>query len=113
MIAADLLRRLRNDLPMPVTIAALGRAGPPAKISEGYFRFVCPGCGEMLATVNPRNTSRENKRPAPAGSLTGWTACWPEFIVVVVDIVPLGANDSIFPNDTSLTRAAPPSAGSG
>ena len=55
MITAELLRRLRNDLPMPVTIAALGRAGPPSKISEGYFRFLCPGCGEMLATVNPRN----------------------------------------------------------
>jgi DNA primase len=55
MISADLLRRLRNDLPMPVTIAALGRQGPPAKMSEGYFRFLCPGCGEMRATVNPRN----------------------------------------------------------
>ena len=55
MIAADLLRRLRNDLPMPVTIAALGREGPPCKISEGYFRFVCPRCGELRATVNPRN----------------------------------------------------------
>src|SRR6516162_6695944 len=55
MIAPDLLRRLRNDLPMPVTIAALGREGPPAKMSEGYFRFVCPHCGEMRATVNPRN----------------------------------------------------------
>src|SRR5271166_2256841 len=55
MIAVDLLRRLRNDLPMPVTIAALGREGPPAKMSEGYFRFLCPHCGEMRATVNPRN----------------------------------------------------------
>jgi hypothetical protein len=55
MISADLLRRIRNDLPMPVTIAALGREGPPAKISEGYFRFICPRCGEMRATVNPRN----------------------------------------------------------
>src|SRR5271156_6232178 len=55
MITAELLRRLRNDLPMPVTIAALGRTGPPSKMSEGYFRFLCPGCGEMLATVNPRN----------------------------------------------------------
>jgi len=55
MIDAELLRRLRNDLPMPVTIAALGREGPPGKMSEGYFRFVCPGCGEMRATVNPRN----------------------------------------------------------
>ena len=55
MIAKDLLRRLRNDLPMPVTIAALGRDGPPSKMSEGYFRFLCPRCGEMRATVNPRN----------------------------------------------------------
>jgi hypothetical protein len=55
MLSADLLRRLRNDLPMPVTIAALGREGPPHKISAGYYRFVCPHCGEMRATVNPRN----------------------------------------------------------
>ena len=55
MIAPDLLRRIRNDLPMPVTIAALGREGPPSKMSEGYFRFLCPHCGEMRATVNPRN----------------------------------------------------------
>ena len=40
---------------MPVTIAALGRDGPPSKRSEGYFRFVCTHCGEMQATVNPRN----------------------------------------------------------
>ena len=55
MITADLLRRLRNDLPMHVTIGLLGREGPPAKKSEGYFRFVCPNCGEQRATVNPRN----------------------------------------------------------
>ena len=55
MISKELLRRLRNDLPMPVTIACLGRAGPPSKMSEGYFRFLCPRCGEMRATVNPGN----------------------------------------------------------
>jgi len=55
MIDPDLLRRIRNDLPMPVTIAALGRDGPPSKMSEGYYRFLCPNCGEMQATVNPRN----------------------------------------------------------
>ena len=55
MIDAELLRRIRNDLPMPVTITALGRQGPPSKWSDGYFRFLCPGCGEMRATVNPRN----------------------------------------------------------
>ena len=55
MISAELLRKIRNDLPMPVAIAALGREAPPSKMSEGYFRFVCPHCGEMRATVNPRN----------------------------------------------------------
>ena len=24
-------------------------------MSEGYFRFLCPHCGEMRATVNPKN----------------------------------------------------------
>ena len=55
MITRELLRHLRNDLPMPVTIAALGTDGPPAKRSEGRYRFLCPHCQEMLATVNPRN----------------------------------------------------------
>jgi DNA primase len=55
MISKELLRQIRNDLPMPVTIATLGREGPPSKMSEGYFRFLCPRCGEMRATVNPRN----------------------------------------------------------
>lgn len=55
MIDADLLRQIRNDLPMPVTIAALGGDGPPSKISEGYYRFLCPHCGDLRATVNPRN----------------------------------------------------------
>jgi hypothetical protein len=55
MVRAELLRRIRNDLPMPVTIAALGRAGPPSKIRDGRFCFLCPYCGEMLAYINPRN----------------------------------------------------------
>jgi DNA primase len=55
MTSPDRLRRLRNDLPMPVTIAALGPDGPPSKRSDGVFRFVCPHCGELQATVNPRN----------------------------------------------------------
>jgi hypothetical protein len=54
MIDPDLLRRIRNDLPMQVTIAALGNVAPPCKQIEGYFRFLCPHCGELNATVNPR-----------------------------------------------------------
>ena len=55
MITKDLLRRIRNDLPMPVTIAALGDDGPPSKRAEGFYRFLCPRCNDMRATVNPRN----------------------------------------------------------
>jgi len=55
MFPADLLRRLRNELPMRVTIAALGRDGPPSKMRDGRFVFLCPSCGEMLVAVNPRN----------------------------------------------------------
>jgi hypothetical protein len=28
---------------------------PITKQSDGYFRFQCPACGELRATVNPRN----------------------------------------------------------
>jgi len=55
MFPADLLRRLRNELPMRATIAALGRNGPPSKMRDGRFFFLCPACGEMLVAVNPRN----------------------------------------------------------
>jgi len=55
MISADLLRRLRNDLPMSVTISALGRDGPPSKMRDGRFVFLCPHCNEMLVAVNLRN----------------------------------------------------------
>ena len=55
MITDQLLRSIRNDLPMKVTILSLGRQAPPSKEFAGYFRFLCPGCGELRATVNPRN----------------------------------------------------------
>lgn len=55
MIPAELLRRIRNDLPMAVTIAALGREGPSSKLRDGRFNFLCPHCGKKLAYVNPNN----------------------------------------------------------
>ena len=48
MITRDLLRAIRNDLPMKLTIVRLGRHGPIAKQSDGYFRFQCPRCSELL-----------------------------------------------------------------
>ena len=55
MITRELLRAIRNDLPMKVAILRLGRHGPISKEIEGYFRFLCPACQELRATVNPRN----------------------------------------------------------
>ena len=55
MFPTDLLRRLRNELPMWAVIAALDRDGPPSKVRDGRFVFLCPSCGEMLVAVNPRN----------------------------------------------------------
>ena len=55
MITKDLLRAIRNDLPMKLTIVRLGCRGPIAKHSDGYFRFQCPRCSELRATVNLRN----------------------------------------------------------
>ena len=55
MITRELLWAIRNDLPMRLTIVRLGRFGPIAKQSDGYFRFECPSCSELRATVNPSN----------------------------------------------------------
>jgi DNA primase len=55
MITRDLLRAIRNDLPMKLTIVRLREHGPITKQVDGYFRFQCPSCGELRATVNPKN----------------------------------------------------------
>lgn len=54
MITKELLRSIRNDLPMKLTVTRLGRHGPRSKEFEGYFRFQCPHCDELRATVNPK-----------------------------------------------------------
>jgi DNA primase len=55
MITKELLYAIRNELPMRLTITRLGRFGPIAKHSDGYYRFQCPKCSELRATVNPIN----------------------------------------------------------
>ncbi|TWT55952.1 hypothetical protein [Allorhodopirellula solitaria] len=55
MITRELLRAIRNDLPMKLTVTRLGQHGPISKQSDGYFRFQCPHCKELRATVNPKN----------------------------------------------------------
>src|SRR5690606_16563075 len=53
MIPPDLLRRIRNDLPMHATLRLLGNERPPSKFIEGHFRFLCPHYGELNAPGNP------------------------------------------------------------
>lgn len=55
MITREFLREIRNELPMKLTIYRLAQHGPIARHSDGYFRFQCPHCGELRATVNPKN----------------------------------------------------------
>ncbi len=40
---------------MKLAVTRLGCHGPVSKEFEGYFRFQCPHCGELRATVNPKN----------------------------------------------------------
>lgn len=47
-----LLRKLRNDIPVQLLIANILKQ--PNKISEGYFRFLCPVCSEFTTAVNPK-----------------------------------------------------------
>ena len=55
MITQELLRAIRNELPMKLTIVRLRQHGPITKQVDGYFRFQCPLCGELRAPVNPKN----------------------------------------------------------
>ena len=56
-IADDLLRRLRNDIPIDWLIEY--RLDLPWKRHEGIFRFLCPLCGEFhTATSRQSNLAR-------------------------------------------------------
>jgi len=46
------LRRLRNDIPIATVIGDILQM--PSKISEGYFRFLCPKCNEFNTATNPK-----------------------------------------------------------
>ncbi|MBI4606032.1 MAG: hypothetical protein HY721_29045 [Planctomycetes bacterium] len=46
------LRALRNEVPVAHLIAEI--LDVPSKISESYFRFLCPLCHEFNTATNPR-----------------------------------------------------------
>ena len=47
-----MLRRLRNEIPITLVIAEFLKL--PTKVSEGYFRFLCPLCTEFITATNPK-----------------------------------------------------------
>lgn len=51
-ISKDLLRNLRNDIPIKEVISNVLKI--PNKVSEGYFRFLCPICNEFHTAINKR-----------------------------------------------------------
>ena len=46
------LRRLRNEIPISDLIRL--HLELPAKIQEGYLRFLCPLCNDFYTATNPR-----------------------------------------------------------
>mgnify|MGYP002636722515 CR=1 FL=1 len=48
----ETLRKLRNEIPIPILIADI--LGLPCKTAEGYFRFLCPRCNEFHTATNPK-----------------------------------------------------------
>ncbi len=46
------LYKLRNSIPINVLIEK--ELAIPSKISEGFFRFLCPLCNEFQTAVNPK-----------------------------------------------------------
>ena len=52
MLSKKLLRKLRNDIPIAQLISTI--LDIPTKISEGYFKFLCPICNEFNTATNPK-----------------------------------------------------------
>jgi len=46
------LKSLRNHIPISRLISDFLRV--PCKLSEGYFRFLCPLCSEFNTATNPK-----------------------------------------------------------
>jgi DNA primase len=52
MYSKKMLRQLRNEIPIATLIGDILKM--PSKISEGYFRFLCPVCKEFNTATNPK-----------------------------------------------------------
>ena len=54
-VIKESLKLLPEKEYLVASIARLRQHGPVSKQCDGYFRFQCPTCGELRATVNPKN----------------------------------------------------------
>ena len=52
LLSKQVLHALRNHIPVDVVIKDF--LNMPCKMSEGYFRFLCPICSEFVTAVNPK-----------------------------------------------------------
>jgi len=52
MYSKEFLRMLRNKIPIAILIADL--LNMESKMSEGYFRFLCPICSEFNTATNQK-----------------------------------------------------------
>ena len=52
LYSKEKLRRLRNEVPIAKLISEV--LDMPTKVSEGYFRFLCPVCSEFATATNPK-----------------------------------------------------------
>jgi len=50
LFTPDLLRKLRNNIPVSILISRILEI--PSKSSENYFRFLCPICSEFNTSTN-------------------------------------------------------------
>ena len=48
----EILQMLRNEIPISRLISDFLRI--PCKVSDGYFRFLCPVCSEFNTATNPK-----------------------------------------------------------
>lgn len=55
MYSACFLKSIRNELPLSFVLKNLNLDAPYSKIIEGFLRFQCQNCGQLRATVNPKN----------------------------------------------------------
>lgn len=52
LFSPQFLRSLRNDIPIDRLITDV--LDIPHKLSEGYFRFLCPLCSDFHTATNPK-----------------------------------------------------------